>query len=299
MKRIKVKIKPLTNFSSTILGETLFGQICWQIRVEQGEDFLRQILQGYTQGAPFLIVSDAFPQNCLPMPLLPSNFWNMDGQDLKASKKKVWIETKFLSKPIRDWKKFAITDLACSRSSVQTHNTIDRYTGTTGTGQFAPFNSTVRTYPKDTLLDVYLLVIEELEKIVLDCIKSIGLFVFGKDASAGQGKFELVSSEEVHWDSRAGSYLTLSSSDLSGMEIVSPTFYKARTHFGRHGGTSAVAKNPFKRPLLLAACAAVITPLESEARNWVGNGISNVSPDYPETVHQGYAITYPLGTIQI
>lgn len=299
MKRIKVKIKPLTNFSSSILGETLFGQICWQIRLEQGEDFLKQLLQGYTQGEPFLIVSDAFPQNCLPMPLLPSSFWNMTGEDVKASKKKVWIETKFLSHPLRDWKKFAKTDLACSRSSVQTHNTIDRYTGTTGTGQFAPFNSAVRAYPKDTLLDVYLLVREELEKIVLDCIKSIGMLGFGKDASSGQGKFEVVSSEEVLWDSKAGSYLTLSSSDLSRMSTVSPTFYKARTHFGRHGGIDAVANNPFKKPLLLAACAAVITPSDMEVRSWIGNGISNVSVDHPKTVHQGYAIVYPLGSIQI
>ncbi len=299
MKRIKVTIEALTGFSSDFLGETLFGQICWQIRLKQGEEFLRNLLGAYGEGNPFLIVSDPFPSGCLPVPLFPTNFWDGVGIDLKELKRRGWIRLEELNNPIKKWKKLAVTGRESIQTTFFTHNTIDRITGTTGTGQFSPFGRSVSFYPKGTLQDIYLLLREELGEDVLTVLEDVGLLGFGKDASAGLGKFRLVSADEVKWKNVAGSYLTLSSTDLSGLDLIKPTFYKTKVHFGRHGSLNAISQNPFKKPLLLATRGAVLTPNDKDIHEWLGQGISNVSVSHPEAVHQGYSIVYPLGPVQI
>lgn len=299
MKRIKVRIKPLTGFSSPLLGETLFGQICWQIRLELGEDLLRSLLDGYSEGSPYLVVSDAFPSGCLPMPLLPTNYWNLGISNLKELKNRVWIRTADLNHPICDWKSYALTENEGIKTSVQTHNTINRYTDTTGLDQFAPFNTSVSFYPLNAELDIYLLVRDEIENIVKQVFQSVGISGFGKDASVGLGKFQVLAYETVEWKEKPGSFLTLSSSDITGLELDRPIFYKTKVHFGRHGLLNAVSGNPFKKPLVLATKGAVLTPKKSGFYEWLGRGIPNVSASRPETVHQGYSIVYPLGSLEI
>jgi CRISPR-associated protein Csm4 len=61
MTPYRIRIQPLSAFGTRPLGDTLFGQLCWAVRNRHGEERLDTLLDGYTQGQPFAVVSDAFP----------------------------------------------------------------------------------------------------------------------------------------------------------------------------------------------------------------------------------------------
>lgn len=65
MDMITLRIRPLSSFGTPLLGDTLFGQLCWAIRRQAGEARLRELLDGYLTGQPFAVVADAFrPATC-------------------------------------------------------------------------------------------------------------------------------------------------------------------------------------------------------------------------------------------
>ena len=55
-----------TPLGTPLAGDTLFGQIGRALREASGEAELKHQLDGYTQGQPWLVVSDGFPAGYLP-----------------------------------------------------------------------------------------------------------------------------------------------------------------------------------------------------------------------------------------
>ena len=73
MTALRFTIRPKAPFGSPLLGETLFGQLCWAILRLYGKERLEALLDGYCEGRPFAVVADAFPKGCIPLPdCLPS-----------------------------------------------------------------------------------------------------------------------------------------------------------------------------------------------------------------------------------
>ena len=104
MQNIRVTLTPLSAFATSLKGDTLFGQLCWAIRNRLGEERLNQCLEGYTNNQPFAVVSDAFPEGYLPLPKLPSCFYQLpEGEDRKAIKKRAWLPEAELQKPLNEW----------------------------------------------------------------------------------------------------------------------------------------------------------------------------------------------------
>ncbi|MDR2503937.1 MAG: CRISPR-associated protein Csm7, partial [Deltaproteobacteria bacterium] len=147
MRAYRFTLRPLTAFGSSLAGDTLFGQLCWTLRHACGEARLTELLQGYAEGAPFAVLSDAFPCGFLPLPCLPSSFWTHDDADRKTLKTKRWIAVEHMKKAPDQWMGNALNDEAaygrtldpsggpyspCTRA--QPHNTINRLTGATGEG---------------------------------------------------------------------------------------------------------------------------------------------------------------------
>lgn len=74
-----------------LAGDTLFGQLCWTLRHQLGNDALTTLLEGlYTQGQPFTGVLDALPQGHLPCPACPAAPAAEAGSDRKVLKKR-WL----------------------------------------------------------------------------------------------------------------------------------------------------------------------------------------------------------------
>jgi CRISPR-associated protein Csm4 len=293
----------------------LFGQLCWAIRNRQGEARLTALLQGYTVGQPFLVVSDALPSGHVPRPTLPGHFFRfLESADRKAVKRKKWLPLERLNEPVADWLSHCVTSEELLGGQVlrsQPHNTINRQTGTTGTGMFVPYAMeqfwySRRAAPWDNgssqaetgSFDIYLvadstrLPIEELSAALSD----IGQLGFGRDASIGLGRFDMLESlEETRspLQADANAWLTLAPCVPQGLSLdPARCFYQVFTRFGRHGDIEVLRGSPFKTPILMALGGAVLTPPAFEDRSFIGQGLGgdgSLSKTLPQTVHQGYA----------
>lgn len=310
MLAIKVCIVPLSPFGTLPKGDTLFGQLCWASRNHLGEDRLVGLLEGYTAGRPFAVVSDAFPAGHLPRPALPGHrFSELSGADRKEAKRRAWLPEQYFGEPVERWLRYCRepSDMsgAVPLARPQPHNAIDRRTGTTGEG-FAPYAMTQHWYHHrdhdrnvyiEAKLDVHVvldetrLTTEELTRL----FEGIGALGFGRDASIGLGKFRVESVEQWRLQEQPDSDSWLALAPCAPQSLgLDPTrsFYQVFTRFGRHGDIAVHTGKPFKTPVLLAQTAAVLTPARYEVRAFIGRGLggdSSLSKAIPQTVQQGYA----------
>lgn len=312
MKTIRARITPRSAFGTLPLGDTLFGQVCWAIRNRAGDGRLNELLGGYTEGRPFLVVSDAMPAGYLPRPAMPGHlFRTQDQADRKEVKKRHWLPVDKVSEPLAEWICY------CAQSAdlpggwfdthSQPHNNIDRRTGTTGEN-FAPYTMPQHWYGRlrkengnkrfvTGQLDLYLVLDEGRlsDDEVKTVLSDIGTLGFGRDASIGLGRFtvEAFDEQSLPAQHQANAYLTLAPCAPQGLAWQADRcFYQVFTRFGRHGDAGVKRGNPFKTPVLLAAASAVLTPMTFEPRLFIGQGLGgdgSLSKAVPQTVQQGYA----------
>ncbi|MDR0578100.1 MAG: CRISPR-associated protein Csm7 [Candidatus Accumulibacter sp.] len=315
MQPLRFTLRPQTAFGTPLAGDTLFGQLCWALRRRWGNDWLAGRLAGYTNGRPFLVVSDAFPRGFLPLPAMPGDYWAKDETaDRKALKKKRWLPLKDIASPFADWQSLAHDDAkaagtvlekhgaAAGKTLSQTarpqpHNTINRATGTTGEGMFSPYGMTQIWFHPEMRLDLYAAIdetritAEELAAVLED----MGRSGYGRDASIGLGKFTIERDAAFTGFSPVGNanaFLTLAPCAPQGLGFdAQKSFYQPLTRFGRHGDVAVHSGNPFKRPLLLAKTGGVFTPGDGKIDGalHIGQGLNGLSTSRPEAVAQGYA----------
>ena len=317
MERLMFTLAPKTAFATPLAGDTLFGQCCWAIRHCFGAEKLTALLTGYTENKPFMVIADAMPQGFLPRPTLPGDLlgFEKDTKLRKLQKAKKWLPESVLAKPLHEWAQAALTESEMLKTlnltghycltEAQDHNSLNRQTGTTGTGEgFAPFQrQTFWYHPEIRLtlmieLDTVRLSVAELQ----EALHWIGLHGYGKEASCGLGKFEIelantVRPELVEGSAKANAWLTLAPCAPQNLSWhAQRCYYQVLTRFGRHGDI-AVHQNGgvFKNPVLMAATGAVLTPKAgNHAQGFTGQGITGVSKTINATVHQGYAPVYPV-----
>jgi len=319
MQSLTTRITPLSAFGTPPKGDTLFGQLCWALRNRLGEARLTQLLDGYTVGRPFVVISDALPAGHLPRPALPGHGFNpLPGDDRKTAKKRVWLPVEHFAAPVADWLKYCRTaaDLLGDKAQPQPHphNAIDRRTSTTGDG-FAPYSMGRQWYGargKQATTDTFALIDAALDiHIVLDesrlpaadlerALSDIGELGFGRDANIGLGRFRVDAFDTALFPTQAdaNAWLTLAPCAPQGLAWdAERCFYTVFTRFGRHGDIGVHLRNPFKSPVLLANTGAVLSPAHYRGALFTGQGLGGIGADgegvlskaIPETVHQGYA----------
>lgn len=306
MTPFKATLAPKTAFATPLMGDTLFGQLCWAIRHGWGEARLAELLDGYTAGRPFMVVSDGFPAGHLPMPALPSRYWQeeADPSQRKAMKRRVWLAEADMAQPLGNWQRLAKTPDeagAAVENRAQPRNSLNRLTLATGKGAgFAPYTVRQHWYPPDASLEIHFRLDEtRLSQADLgQALAAVGLSGFGKDANVGLGKFALDALRD-HTPPRqtdANAWLTLAPCAPQGLDLdAERSFYRPFTRYGRHGAEAVLLGNPFKTPLLLAATGAVFSPGESGQGAdvpYIGQGLGGegrLSKVLSQTVHQGYA----------
>ncbi len=302
----RLTIAPRSAFGTRLLGDTLFGQLCWAVRNRHGEARLQELLEDYRRH-PYAVISDAFPHGFLPRPALPGHWFDEvpDG-DRKAVKKRAWLPLTAFHEPVTTWLRHCqpADGLAGAipEAHPQPHNTIDRVTGTTGTAGFAPYTANQLWYGQaapqpEVRLDIYLVLDEsKLERTALRTLfEDIGAIGFGRDASIGLGKFDVAALEEcaLPIQRQANAWMTLAPCAPQELGFdPQRSFYQMFTRFGRHGDVGVHQGNPFKTPLLLAHGGAVLTPPSFQITPFVGQGLGGdgaLSKSIPATVHQGFA----------
>ncbi len=310
MQTFRYTLRPLSAFGTPLAGDTLFGQLCWTLRHQLGNARLNELLHGYTSGQPFAVVSDALPAGHVPLPHVPSDLWHKsttaDVPDRKALKTKKWLPLAELVKPFAQWQGSAQSDAQVAPESAapinraQPHNTINRQTGTTGEGQFAPYAMPQIWFHPVMRFDLYVALDEARlsQSELCAALDYMGATGFGRDASIGLGKFErVVDIALMTFPTAAGanSYLALGPCAPQGLGYCPVrSTYQVATRFGRHGDAAVQSGQPFKRPVLLAKAGGVFWPEAVDVtRHFIGQGLGGI--EYPvslamsETVQQGYA----------
>ncbi len=183
----------------------------------------------------------------------------------------------------------------------QPHNTINRLTGTTGEGGFAPFTVDAKVFLANVELSVFAGIAGNIQiEQVIEALRRIGSTGFGKDASTGLGKFSVSDASEIDL-SKIGSVspdacYTLSPS-VPEKDTFRQIYFAPFTRFGRHGDTLAKSANPFKNPVIMADEGAVLIPEKMDdvlKRPYIGTGMDGLSKAEPRTVMQGYSLYIPV-----
>ena len=309
METLIATLRPRSAFGGPIRGDTLFGQLCWAARHRWGENRLTELLQGYTEGQPFIVVSDAFPASYLPRPALPLHrFDEIPDAERKAVKKRRWLPREHFAKPLRQWLNHAVPDSDISSDElmaayVQPHNTINRMTGTTGTGEFAPYTMAQHWFAPGLHLDLYITIdskrlsMEEAGQLLQD----VGRMGYGRDASIGLGKFDVKDTVSGNWPAQknANCMMTLAPCAPQGQGFDDEkSWYQPFTRFGRHGDVAVHTGRPFKNPVLMADTGALLARRDGVVAAFCGQGLGGkgqkLSNAIKSTVHQGYAPALPV-----
>ncbi|MDP7132456.1 MAG: CRISPR-associated protein Csm7 [Planctomycetota bacterium] len=303
MKLWQFTLTPRTSFGSPLVGDSLFGHACWTIRNAKGNESLCELLKGYTDGGPFIVFSDALPSGYLPRPTIPLHFFKItEGTGKrKEIKRKRWLPVGVLKTPFEAW----LDQAEQANSSVlrhQSHNSINRLTGTTSGAEFAPYDTEQIWHDEEATYDLYICLDESRMDVseARDILRQMGLSGFGRDSSIGLGKFDISDAREPVLPpmNGANAYLTLAPCAPQEQGLKSSgSFYEIVTRFGRHGDVAAIKASPFKNPVLLANTGAVFRPETFKALPFIGRGLGgdgSLSVTLPETVHQGYAPVVPI-----
>ena len=293
MKLYKTTITPISNFATTLKGDTIFGQMCWSIKYAFGEKRLKELLNSYETN-PFMIISDGFASGYLPKPKMPSLLLGEDKKDKKISRKNIWLTMKqlhngeFANALSDEDEKVKNSD----KSIVTMHNSINyKSFKTSDDGSFAPYGEKEFTLSKKDiyfLIDESQLSIEELQK----AFEQLSLSGYGKDTTVGKGRFMHDKFIEVKNDISSKTFMTLSPFSPKGL-ACKEIYYEPFVRFGKFGGDRAF-KNAFKKPILLAECASVVHFEEKKELQYIGHAIKGISDIHPDTVHQGYSIVVAI-----
>jgi len=66
----RLRLAPGSRFGTPLLADSLFGALCWEVVRRQGEPDLLKMLERFRKGDPPFIISNAFPGDLLPRPLV-------------------------------------------------------------------------------------------------------------------------------------------------------------------------------------------------------------------------------------
>ena len=291
MKCYKAHIVPGSAFITVMKGDTLFGQMCWAIAHRDGDMVLRALLEGYTENSPFLVVSDPMAPGFLPKPTLPAVLSGEDPELKKLNRKKIWMSLDALRRGDYLEAVTAKTAKFEPREELSVHNAVNYKTSRTGDG-FDPFGVEEIRY---TPFEIYLLIDEECwsPESCRDTLRAVGEAGYGKKATTGRGRFDVVSFEEAELPCEGRDFMALAPMVVEGCDAVE-IFYDTFVRFGKHGADDA-RPNPFKKPVLMAQTGALLR-FESDAkRPFAGKGVGGISAKRPETVHQGYTPLVAIG----
>jgi CRISPR-associated protein Csm4 len=303
LERVRIPVLLRSDFGTTPRGDTLFGQLCWALLLREGEDALARALDGYTEGKPFVILSDIMPLGYVPRCELPPPALDDKKTVLgKGWTRMKWLPEQSLASPlIRIFDNELPKQPAWLFEELQTHNSINRMTGTTGSDAFGPYLSTRLSLPEGQQASGYLVAMIDTERFSLaalvELLKDIGRTGFGRDASTGLGRFEVGSPDVDKIIRGSDHWVTLGACAPEPKSLdEARSFWRPFTRFGRHGGPAAGGR-VFKTPVLLVDTGAVLTPWGGDRKGWIGRGLGGygrLSHQIPGTVHQAYTPMMPV-----
>lgn len=300
-------------------ADTLFGHFCWALARRAGDEAVQNLLARCRDGDPPLLLSDGFPPDAFPRPLLPPLTPPAgDAAPLaeqveamrqgKAARERKWLSAAQFRQVLRGEtapppgppaSRGGMPE-AQERPFATLHNRIDRLTGTTpaaeeGTtegvgglfaleGTFAPARVVYARVADEVGFDWQTLFKEDIQQTG-----------FGKRKSVGYGairRVEIEPFDDFGEPEDADGFVSLSAF-VPAKDDPTDGGWRADVKFGKLGEERAVGPNPFKRPLVrLLAGAAFRT--NGPPRPFYGRLVDGVAPAASDAAQYGFAFAVGL-----
>lgn len=300
MKTYRLKLRLRGSYATPFDADTIFGGLCWTLRYFEGEKALRNFLNEYFENRPPLILSNGFPGDYLPKPLIPRSLGNCRSQkelisSAKEAKriKKISFLTPEEFLAMAQGKDVNISDKEkLVLETVTIHNQINRSLNTTAAG--GQLYETMEFYNSSQcdFISVYVRSEERFADRFMRLFEKLGQSGLGKRKSSGSGAFSVMELKEFEGFTvdNPNAFITLSNFVPSSSD---PTegFYHSKIKYGKLGEHYALSECPFKRPLFMIKAGSVF--LAQTIRPYYGRLVKNVVPQKPEVVHYGYAFALP------
>ena len=311
MMLFRARIRLEGPLASPLASGMIFGQLCWGVRELESEAALVAWLN-----APEALwaVSDAFPADCLPRPLLAARSRPAEVDAGTYSERKalrnhtLMTRTGFLQHRRAMDDAHLGADELCSPAD-ETHrlarNSIDRHTGRALDAGGLYFRT--ETWPREASpansgvggvggpdRDLYVEAPEGDAGRLRALLAHLGDVGFGKSAGLGRGRFRVLDvSADPDLAALAGAdrFVSLSRGDRTAN--MAEVRCRIEPHFGKAGSrvTLGEGASPFKRPILLTRPGATFARA-GEGR--FGSWLTGVHPTRPEIGHNAIHLAIPF-----
>ncbi len=265
MRLYRLRIQSLSPWVTPWQADTLFGMLCWTAARCWGAERLRtEILEPALEGEPPFVLSDAFPGDLLPIPIV-LRLINWGEEERKRIKRARWLLPSAF-RTVQEGGRPEAGDLLDDVfvKSGRLRNTLSRATGTTGDDGLFPVEETALNTESPALLDsaylsIYARVIGGFESRLMELFRLLAQTGFGADVSTGRGAFCVDSElERAEWldaaRPSANGVVVLSTFQPARRDPVDG-FWEAFTKYGKVGPDFGV-ENVFKRPLVMLRSGA-------------------------------------------
>jgi len=291
-------IQPEGSIGTPWQSDTLFGQLCWVVAQHEGPDAVAEFLEPFLDGEPPFVLSDGFPGDLLPVPLLPDQAFesppdNLDAYAaMKQRKNAAFMTTEQFRYSCRSGRIEEVSTDKPFTAMETLHASLGRFNNATDPGG-ALYATVERYLPPGTEITVYARSRKGSEDRLIELMERLSAIGYGRDKSTGVGAFTFRGAEETDIFSppeNANGFISLSSYVPAEKD---PTTGKWRIRVKRGFlGELAGSGNPFKRPLIQFEPGAVFQTRE-QPKPWYGRVVKDIAPGMPEAVQNCMTFAAP------
>jgi CRISPR-associated protein Csm4 len=305
MNLFRIRFRLRGPYATPWLADTLYGHLCWAALRLGGQRQLDDLLAPAMEGAPVLVLSDGFPGDLLPRPLLPPEPVDAN-QDLDAQRQHFeeerslrrtpWVTEQEFRRAICGERVIPTNALgqATPTSRGMLKNQINRLTATTsgaeeGGGLFE-FEETFQEY-----VTAYALVEPGVESMVEELLTYLADSGYGKRKAVGYGSLAarptLEPFEGFGSPAQPTGFVSLSTF-VPARRDPTAGYWSILVKYGKLGEELAYSENPFKFPLLMLRSGAVFR--DSRVREFYGRLVEGVNPRYDFVMQPAFSLPVPM-----
>lgn len=291
-----VRLKMQSASGTLWQADTIFGHLCWALRYLEGEKALADFLEWYKEGLPPLLVSNGFPGELLPHPLLPppaapanlsltEQFQHFRRE--KKAKKIAYLSPQDFARLLKGESIDPEDKEPPTKVRATLKNQISRLTGTTGEeGQLFSFAE----HFWDTVT-IYLKIEPDFwdtAKRLFDYLRDVG---YGKRKSVGYGQIRSIAFEPFQgFDSPpdANGFVSLSNFVPAHNDPVKGS-WRLVVKYGKLSEGYATEPNIFKKPLIMMEAGSTFY-YDTPVKDTYGRMVTGLAKNHSEVVQYGFAL---------
>lgn len=309
MRTYLITLRVPSGFITPWHADTIFGHLCWTAERNDGFQHFSSasdLIDLYRHDEPPFILSDGFPAGLLPAPVTLKNLYSRTEDDkidlkkydlMKRAKKAEYItKDEFLS--FLKGEAPELSDVGSTKgfiSSTVLHNTISRFTNTTGNQ--GGLYETEEKYAPNSEIQIYIKIKNGFEDDVRLLFEMLAQSSYGAKKSIGKGALSIKSFEpydtfdEICANAKISGFVTLSHF-VPAVDNPVNGAYKTMIKYGKLGEEKTFCGQPFKKPLIMLQPGSVF--YTDSIRPYYGTMLGNISEADSSVVQYAYAFAVPV-----